>query len=110
MRFFISIACFLFFGITGVNAVAIKEGRQLDVPVCGGFIGLVCPKDQWCSYPPGATCGIADQFGKCRPRPDFCTEQYIPVCGCNGETYSNACHAAADGTDVAYPGPCREKK
>jgi hypothetical protein len=46
--------------------------------------------------------------GKCEPRPDFCTEIYDPVCGCDGQTYPNACYAARAGANVQHPGPCRQ--
>ena len=43
------------------------------------------------------------------PEPIFCTEDYAPVCGAKdgaAKTYSNACHARADGATVSSQGEC----
>jgi hypothetical protein len=34
------------------------------------------------------------------------TPIYAPVCGCDGQTHSNACAAAMAGTGVSSTGPC----
>lgn len=75
---------------------------------CGGFRGAECsdPKT-YCSY--GLACGAADRPGVCLPRPRFCPMYVSPVCGCDGETYSNACVAASRGVSVASSGACAEK-
>ena len=46
-------------------------------------------------------------MASCKPRPEVCTEEFKPVCGCNGHDYSNVCDAARAGTSVAKDGPCK---
>lgn len=75
--------------------------------MCGGIAGLTCGNpNEYCNIPIAGQCGAADQTGTCTLRPEVCTAEFDPVCGCDGNTYGNACSAAAAGISVASLGEC----
>ena len=50
--------------------------------------------------------GGADLTGTCVRVAQVCAQIYQPVCGCDGQTYSNSCVAAGRGANVASSGAC----
>ena len=62
-----------------------------------------CPDNFYCAK---TTCDAP--YGYCKLKPRYCTQDYNPVCGCDGHTYSNACVAHAAGVNINYTGHCQD--
>ena len=74
--------------------------------LCGTRGAGACEADEFCNFEPDKDCGATDRGGSCEVKPDACTADYTPVCGCDDKTYGNACMAAADGRMTWTPGEC----
>ncbi len=80
------------------------QGAGPSIPVgetggmCGGIAAFPCLNAaDYCAIAEGECVSIADVAGTCTVKPEVCTMDYNPVCGCDGRTYGNACGAAAAG-------------
>jgi hypothetical protein len=65
-----------------------------------------CPAGNFCETPAGR-CGDARAAGQCQARPQACYMLYLPVCGCDGKTYSNDCVRQSAGAGLDHPGACQ---
>ena len=81
---------------------------------CGGIASIDCAESgDFCNYEVGAGgqgCDgtVSDAAGVCEERPNACTREYRPVCGCDRRSYGNACTAHSMGQSILHDGACNE--
>ena len=79
------------------------EPEPSEGKACGARAGDTCADDEYCAYEPSGICGWADATAFCKKKPDMCTQQHDPVCGCDQKEYSNACMAAVASAQPQMP-------
>lgn len=80
----------------GDGTCAVDPGACVD----GG--PSTCAPGEYCQVPTGGCKGP----GKCVKKPGMCVAPPMPVCGCDGITYANACMALAADKNIASNGDC----
>ncbi|HWO08396.1 MAG TPA: Kazal-type serine protease inhibitor domain-containing protein, partial [Polyangiaceae bacterium] len=89
------------------------EGCGTGTSVCNAGPGnrssswseCTCAAGEYCLTPDG-TCS-SPQLGVCTVIPTGgCTREFNPMCGCDGQTYSNPCAARSSGVSVDFAGQC----
>ena len=98
-------------GISVASRGACPTTADSGIPE-GGACGTrgvadTCKSELYCAF--ASHCGAADAGGVCRKKPEICNNLFVAVCGCDGETYPNACHAERAGVSVAASGACPAK-
>jgi hypothetical protein len=97
-------------GCSGGDPMESVDNQQEELRhhgrACAGPRDRECPDDRFCASARPGRCPDEKHLGVCMSRPEVCTDEFNPVCGCDGVTYPNACNAAAVGVAVASRGEC----
>lgn len=80
-------------------------GEDAGEPTDGGA-GVSCADNSTCTASEWCAASTCDAEGECTAIPEVCTDEIDPVCGCDGNTYSNACEANVARVNVAARGAC----
>ena len=92
----------------------LKAGVRPDRKGACGHEGTSCKSNadcadtMFCDFKAG-TCG-SKGAGHCADKPEVCTEELKPVCGCDNKTYGNDCRRRMAGVSLKSEGECPGRK
>jgi hypothetical protein len=73
---------------------------------CGGQSHAGCATTSLFCELPATACSTTGTLGMCTTRPTTCDSVFVPVCGCDGRSYSNDCERQAAGVPKWADGVC----
>jgi len=93
-----------------LDTEALDDDFLTEGEACGGLVApgtpFQCSTGLFCESPDFSCAQQVDGQGVCRTVPEVCTDDFNPVCGCDGVTYSNDCERQAAGVSKADNGAC----
>src|SRR4051812_2512048 len=90
-------------GEASASSASQEEALQVR-QLCAGPRDQACAKGDYCNSIVRGRCPSPSTLGVCAKKPELCSDLFAPVCGCDGQTYSSSCFAAAVGVAVEHAG------
>jgi len=92
---------------SNVDMIENQDEVSCEVGTAAESRNTACGTDEFCQLADGVCNDLSNvQSGTCAKKPEMCTFDMKPVCGCDGLTYSNACAAETSGVSISSTGEC----